>query len=76
MVLHFYSTFLNHSNISSLFSGGTIISSTSFTTLSAILFPINTPAASTALYATFLVAVFSASSPVSNNCFSYLLVFW
>ena len=51
MVLHFYNTFLNLSDISSLFSSGTIISSTGsslivlsslgLVTASAVLFPKN-----------------------------------
>ena len=42
-----------------------------------MLFPINSPIASAALWTTFLEADFRASSPVfvavSNNCFPYLL---
>ena len=49
------------------------MSSTGFTILSAILSSINSPFALTALWTTFLEAVSKASSPVSNNCFSYLL---
>ena len=63
-MFHFYNTFLNSFNISSLFSGGIIISSTGFgftillsfnlATASAILFPINSPV----LWTTFFEAVF------------------
>ena len=50
-MLHFYNTCLNSWNISSLFSGGIIISSTDFTillpyklaTVSVILYPKNPP---------------------------------
>ena len=59
MMLHFYNTCLNSFNISTLYSGGIIISSTSIefsagkvfglTILSATLFPIKSPVASTAL---------------------------
>ena len=57
-MFHFYNALLNLFNISSLFSGGTI------------LFPINSPA----LWTTFLEPVFKESSPVSKNCFLYFLV--
>ena len=43
------------------------------TILSAILFPINSPVASAALWSTFLEEVVKASSPVFNNCFPYFL---
>ena len=70
----FYNTCLNLFNISSLFSGGITISSTSFkfspgtcfdfTILLVIMFPMNSPVASVALWTMFLEAVFKASSPV------------
>ena len=44
-----------------------------FTIFPAILFSIDSPVASAALWTTFLETVFRASSPVSNNCFLYLL---
>ena len=44
-----------------------------FKILSAILFPINSPVASAALWATFLEVVFRTSSPVSNTRFQYFL---
>ena len=83
----FYNTCLNLFNISSLFSGGIIVSSTfheiisgagfSFTILSSILFSMNFPVGSAALWATFLKAVFRASIlvfvAVSNNYFPYFL---
>ena len=78
-MFHFQNTCLNSFNISSLLSGGIIISSTcfGFTILSVILFPINLPGASAALWITFLKAVFKASIPVfvavSVYCFPYLL---
>ena len=66
-------------NISSLFSSEIIISSTGscfsilssfeLVTASAILLPINSPA----LLTTFSEAAFTASNPVSNNCFLYFL---
>ena len=78
-MFHFYNTFLNLFNISSVISVGIIIYSTgsSFSILSsfelvtesAILFPKN----SSAFWATFSEVVFTASSPVSNNCFLYFL---
>ena len=81
-MIHFYNTFVNSFNISSLFSREIIISSTflefysiagfGFTSLSAILFPINATVASAALWVTVLEAVFKAYSPASNNCFVYL----
>ena len=79
-VSHYYNTSLN---IPSLFPVGIIISSTGFAftilssfdsaTVSAVLFPINPPAASAAFWPIFLEAVFKVSSLVSNNCFLYLL---
>ena len=79
-VSHCYNTSLN---ISSLFPVGIIISSTAFAftilscfdlaTASAVLFPINPPAASAAFWLIFLEAVFKVSSPVSNNCLLCLL---
>ena len=74
-------------NFKTLFPGGTIISSTflefsagkgfGFTILPAILFPIDSPVPSAALWTTFLEVVFRASSPVlvavSNKCLPYLL---
>ena len=49
--------------------GFTILSSFNLATASAILFPINLPV----LWTTFSEAVFKESSPVSYNCFLYLL---
>ena len=67
-MLHFYNTCLNSFNISSLFSGGIIISSTclrfssitcfGFATLLAILFPVNLTVASVALWTTFFGSSF------------------
>ena len=81
-VFHFYNTCLNLFNISSLFSGGTINSSIflefslityfGFTILS-VIFPINSPVTSAALWTMFLEAVFGAPNPISNNCFLNLL---
>ena len=83
-MFHFYNnTSLNLLNISSLFSGGIITSSTFlgfssvFTislllylvTVSAILFPINSPA----IWATFLKAVLAVSHPVFDDWFLYFL---
>ena len=72
MVFYFSNTCLNSFNISSLFYGGIFIFSIyfkfssetcfDFTILSAILFPLNSPVASGALWTTFLEAVFRASS--------------
>ena len=77
--IHFYNSF----NISSLFSDGINISSIFlkfssitgfvFTFLLAILFPINLPVASAALWTTFQKTVFKASSLLFNNWFLYLL---
>ena len=75
-MFHFYTTFLNFLNISSLASGEIIISSTGsscFTILSSfdlvnatsILFPKNSPV----LWTTFLKTGFQESSSVSNNGF-------
>ena len=71
-MFHFYNTCLNSFNISFLFPGGIIISSTflefssitgfNFTILSAILFCINLPVVSAALWTNFLEVVFKASS--------------
>ena len=47
----------------------TILSSFDLLTASAILFPKNSPA----LWTTYFEAVFTASSPISNNCFLYFL---
>ena len=79
MVFHFYNTFLNLLNISFIFSGRIIISSTDscfsiltsfdLVTVSAILFPINSPA----LWNTVLEAVFKESRPVSDICSLYFL---
>ena len=85
-MLHFYNTCLNSFNISTLCYCGIIICSTfskfssstgfGFTFLFAILFPINYPVVSAALWAVFLVGAFRTSSPVlvatSNNCLLYL----
>ena len=81
-MFHFYNTCLNSFNIYSPFSVAIIISLTLFefssitdfvfAIFSAILFPINLPLASAALWTYFLEAIFKASSPVSNNCFLYL----
>ena len=81
-MFYFYNTCLN-SFIFFSFFGRIIIFSTffrfspitcfGFTILSAILFPINSPVASAALWNTFLESVFRTSSPVSNNCFLYFL---
>ena len=78
-MFHFSNTYLNLFNVSSLFSGGIIISSTGscFTILlssklvavSAILFLKNSPA----LWTTFLEVVNIESCPASNNCFLYFL---
>ena len=78
-MFHFCNTLLNLFNILSLFSSRiiisytgsylTILSSSEYVTVSAILFPINSPA----LSITFLEAVFKESSPVSNNWFLYFL---
>ena len=88
MVFHIYNAYLNSFNISSLFSGGIIIISSTFlkflsetdcgfTIFYMIFFPINSPVASAALLTTFLEAVFRESSPVlaaiSNYCFLHLL---
>ena len=68
MFFDFYNTCLDSFNILSLFSGGIITSSTfldfssGLTILSAILFPINPPVASAALWTRFLEAVFTVSS--------------
>ena len=84
MMFHFYNTCLNSFNISFRCSGEIIISSSfmefvsgtgfGFTILLAIFFSRNSPVASAALWATFLVAVFKVSSHnlvvASNN---YLL---
>ena len=74
-MFHFNNTFLNLFDISSLFSGGMIVSSTGscltilssfeLVIVSSILFPKNLPA----LWTTFL----EAFSSVPNNCFSYFL---
>ena len=82
-MFQFYNTFVNLFSIFFLFYGGIVIFSTFlelssitgfvFTILSAVLFPINSPVASVALWTTFLEAVFKEFSPVSNNCFLYLL---
>ena len=79
MFCFYNNTCLNLFNTSSLFPSGIIVSPTGscFTilsafylvTASAILFPKNLPP----LRTTFLEAVFTASSPVSNNCFLYFL---
>ena len=78
-MFHFCNNCLNSFNVSSLFSGGIIISSTGcyFTilslfdlvTASGILSSKNSPA----LWSTFLEEVFGASSAVSNNFFLYFL---
>ena len=83
MLFHIYNTCLNLLNIFSHFSGGIYISSTflEFSSvtdffviiLSAILFPISSPAASAALWTTFLEAISEASSSASKNYFLYLL---
>ena len=77
MVFHSHNTCLNFLNVNSFFSGGIINSSTFFeffsttgfyfTILSAILFPINSPVASAALWTICFEAVFKASIHVSNN---------
>ena len=82
-MFHFYEICLNLFNISSLFSGGIIISLTFFeflsntgfyfTILSTILLPINLSVVSAALWATFLEAAVKAASPLSNNCFLFFL---
>ena len=80
-MLYFYiNTCLNLFNISFLFSGRrmisstgscfTILSSLDLVTVSAILFPKN----SHVLWTTFLEAVTRASIPASSNCFLYFLV--
>ena len=76
-MFHFYNTCLSSFNISSLFSGGIIISSTGFVftilssselvNASVILFPIISPV----LWTAFLEAIFKQSSQVSSNCFLY-----
>ena len=68
----FYNTYFNTFNVSCLFSGGINISlaflelssarGLRHRILSAILFPRNSPVASTVLWTTFLKAVFGASS--------------
>ena len=74
-MFHFYDTCRNSFNISFLFSGGITISSaflgcsSGFKIFPTILFRINSPVASAALWTTFLEAVFRAFSPVFNNCF-------
>ena len=83
MLFHFDNTCLDSLKISSLFSGGTIISAMFlefssitcfiFTILSAILFHTNSPVASAAFSTTFLETVSRASIPASSNCFLYLL---
>ena len=78
-MLYFYNTYLNSFNVSSLFSGRIIISSTgscfaissssNLVTASEILLPKNH-----LLYGLlFLEAVFKESSPASNNCFLYFI---
>ena len=72
MVFHFCNTFLNLSNVSSLFSRGIIIYSKVLVSQfyhGLTLFPKNSPA----LWTTFLEAVFKESNPVSNNYFLYFL---
>ena len=46
------------------------LSSFDLVTVSAVLFPKNSPA----LWTTYLEAGFTASSPVSNNCFLYVFL--
>ena len=65
-MFHFYNTCLN---ISSLFSGGIMISSTGFTIIATILLPINLPALSAFLWIMFLEAVYKASRPVFKKIF-------
>ena len=79
-MFHFYNNACRNSfNISSLFSSGMIIFSTGscFTVLpsfdlvtASATFPLKY---SPILWTTSLEAVFGASSPVSNNCYSYFL---
>ena len=74
MAFRFYNTFRSSFSISSLFSGGIIVSSTflqislitgfSFTILLTILFPINSPVALASLWITFLEVTFRPSSHV------------
>ena len=74
LFLLFFSGAIITSSISFKFSLGGAFD---FTILSAISFPKNSPIASAALCATFLITVFKPSNPafsaVLNNCIRYLL---